>query len=126
MASLLTKPLALAGAAIDRVPVTDMANAVLERFPERAPQPYAPPPPGSGLEPIMGDPSVPVIGRSLGFLQHTLDHFRELHQRFGTVSWTTAFGDRMVLVVGPDAIGTVLTNRDKAFSNKEGWDYLIG
>jgi cytochrome P450 len=122
----LTKPRALASAALDRVPVRDLAISVLDRFPERAPQPLAPPPPGSGLAPIMGDPSVPVIGKTLGFLQRTLQLCREQHERFGTVSWTSAFGARMVLVLGPDAIGTVLTNRDKAFSNKEGWDYLIG
>ncbi|MCK9250510.1 MAG: cytochrome P450 [Solirubrobacteraceae bacterium] len=126
MASLLTKPLALAGAAIDRVPVVDAANALFDRLPERAAQPLATPPPGSGLEPVMGDPSVPYIGRTLGFLRHTLEHCGELYDRFGSISWTTAFGTKMVLVLGPEAIGTVLANRDKAFSNKQGWDYLIG
>jgi cytochrome P450 len=32
----------------------------------------------------------------------------------------------MVLVLGSDALETVLTNRERAFANKEGWEYLIG
>ena len=119
-------PRAIAGATVGRLPVTATAAALLERFPERAPKPLAPPPPGSGLDPVMGDPSVPIVGRSLDMLQRTLEICREQHERFGTVSWTSVFGTRMVLVLGPEAIGTVLTNRDRTFSNKEGWDYLIG
>lgn len=126
MAQLMFDPRAVASAALERVPLGEAASALLDRFPERAARPFATPPPGSDLEPIMGDPSVPVIGRTLGFLQRTLELCREQHERFGTVSWTSAFGAKMVLVLGPDAIGTVLQNRDKAFSNKEGWDYLIG
>jgi cytochrome P450 len=31
-----------------------------------------------------------------------------------------------VSILGPDALEVVLTNRDQAFSNKEGWGYFIG
>ena len=48
------------------------------------------------------------------------------YERFGTVFWTGGFGIRGVTVLGPDALETVLTNRDRAFSNKDGWDYFIG
>jgi cytochrome P450 len=74
----------------------------------------------------MGDPGIPVLGHTLGFLQNSLGYARRFHARFGTVFWANAFGIRMVLVVGPDGLETVLANRDKAFANKEGWEYFIG
>ena len=40
--------------------------------------------------------------------------------------WVNAVGGRWVQVLGPSALETVLTNRARAFSNKLGWDPLIG
>ncbi len=74
----------------------------------------------------MGDPGVPLVGHTLEFLHDGLTHARDYHERFGTLFWTGGFGIRMVSVLGPDGLETVLTNRDRAFSNKEGWDFLIG
>jgi cytochrome P450 len=59
-------------------------------------------------------------------LSNLLDWSRRRHTRFGEVSWGGAFGTEIVLVLGPEGIGEVLSNSDKAFSNKEGWEYLIG
>src|SRR5207302_3734292 len=47
-------------------------------------------------------------------------------ERFGELSWTYAFGIKSVSVLGPEAIGEVLANRDRAFSNEQGWSYFIG
>lgn len=102
------------------------AAALIEHLPSGAPRPLAEPPAGSGLRPVMGDPGLPLIGHTLGYLQNSLGYARSHHERFGTVFWGNAFGVRLVMVVGPDAIETVLANRDRAFSNKEGWDYFIG
>jgi cytochrome P450 len=41
------------------------------------------------------------------------------------VFWLSSLGMQFVQVLGPDGLETVLTNRDQAFSNKLGWDYLI-
>jgi cytochrome P450 len=74
----------------------------------------------------MGDPGLPVVGHTLEFLHDGLRHARRYHERLGTVFWLNALGGRWVQVLGPDALETVLTNRDRAFSNQLGWDPLIG
>src|SRR4051812_9972133 len=103
-----------------------VAAAVIDHIPSGGAKPLAAPPPGSGLQPVMGDPGVPVVGNSLGFLQDTLGHARDFYARFGTVSWSNTFGTKLVFVLGPDGIETVLSNKDRAFANKEGWEYFIG
>lgn len=103
-----------------------MAASLVERVPTPAVQPLAAPPPDSGLKAVMGDAGLPLVGHTLEFLHNGLTYARRYHERFGTVFWTGGFGIRGVTVLGPDGFETVLTNRDRAFSNKEGWDYFIG
>ncbi|WP_354701677.1 Putative cytochrome P450 136 [Paraconexibacter sp. AEG42_29] len=103
-----------------------VAASIVARVPSGGPRPLAPAPAGSGLRPVMGTPGLPVVGSTLGFLQNSLAYMRRFHADFGTVFWTNAFGTRLVLVVGPDGIETVLANRDRAFANKEGWEHFIG
>ncbi len=102
------------------------AAAVVERAPSTPQRALAEPPPGSGLQPLMGEAGPPLLGHSLGFLQRNLEVSRRLHAKHGPVFWTNAFGTQIVMVLGPEAIGEVITNGDRAFSNKEGWDYFIG
>lgn len=86
----------------------------------------AEPPTGSGLKPILGDRGVPVIGHSLAVLGDMLGFARQRYERFGPVQWAGFLGTRGVLLLGPEAIGQVLTNREKAFANGPGWEYFIG
>lgn len=102
------------------------AATLVGRAPTRPAVPLATPPAGSGLAPVMGDPGLPVIGQSLGFLQDSLEHARRGYDRFGSVFWANVFGTRLVIVLGPAGIETVLANRDRAFSSEQGWDYFIG
>src|SRR5947208_3429170 len=95
-----------------------VAATLIERAPSARARPLAPPPPGSGLAPVMGDPGLPVVGHTVEFLHDGLRHARDYYARFGTVFWLNALGGRWVQVIGPDALETVLTNRDRAFSNK--------
>jgi cytochrome P450 len=74
----------------------------------------------------MGDSGLPIVGHTLEFLHNGLEHARRYRERFGTVFWVGSLGTQFVQVLGPDGLGTVLANRDQAFSNKLGWDYLIG
>ena len=74
----------------------------------------------------MGDPGLPVIGHTIEFLDDGLRHARRYYERFGTVFWVNTSVDRWVQVIGPAGLETVLVNRDRAFSNKLGWDPLIG
>jgi cytochrome P450 len=103
-----------------------LAASLVERVPTAPIRPLADPPAGSGLRPVMGDPGMPVVGHTLEFLADGLRHARSYYDRFGTVFWVNTVGGRWVQVIGPDGLETVLTNRDRAFSNKLGWDPLIG
>ena len=92
---------------------------------DRSPRPLAAPPAGSGLRPVLGEPGLPVLGKTLGFMRHGPAVALAQHRRFGQVSWTRMFGMRMVLVLGPEAAQEVLVNKDKAYS-QSGWDWFIG
>ncbi len=94
-------------------------------LPGRGARALAAPPDGSPLEPVVGEPGPPLVGKTLQFMRRgpvlSLEHYR----RFGPVSWANVFGMRMVLVLGPEAAQTVLVNKDKAFS-QSGWEWFIG
>ncbi len=99
---------------------------LLERVPVGSARPLAEPPAASGLSPVMGDAGLPVVGHSLGFFSDTLGTARRFHERLGPVFWTNVVGTRLVVVLGPEGLETVLSNRDQAFSSREGWSYFIG
>jgi cytochrome P450 len=103
-----------------------VAAALAEHVPSPPSRRLASPPAGSRLAPVMGEPGPPLVGHTLAFLRDTLGFARRYHERYGTVAWTDALGTRLVVVLGPDALETVLVNRDRAFANQPGWDYLIG
>ncbi|MEJ2869496.1 cytochrome P450 [Actinomycetospora sp. OC33-EN08] len=105
--------------------VQQTVASVLGRVPS-TPGPLAPPPPGNDLKAVPGDPGAPVVGRSLEFAADMLGFARQRYEQYGPVSWSGAFGRRMVAVLGPDAIGQVLVNKDKFFGNADGWGFFIG
>lgn len=102
------------------------ANLVYTVLPERGARPLAIPPAGSGLQPVMGDPGLPLLGHTLGALADGLSMARRGYERFGPISWTNVISLKIVSVLGPEGIGTVLANKDKAFVNAEGWETFIG
>jgi cytochrome P450 len=85
-----------------------------------------PAPAGSKLRPIPGDGGLPVIGHTFRAMHHPLEMSRARYERYGPVSWTSLFGQRVVTLLGPDATGVALQNRDKAFANGPAWTYFIG
>src|SRR5918996_5510024 len=103
-----------------------VAAGVVSRVPSGSPRPLAIPPASSGLEPVMGEPGPPVVGHTLGAISDPIGLSRTAYERFGTVSWGNVLGTKLVSVRGPDGIETVLANCDRAFANKEGWEYFIG
>lgn len=86
----------------------------------------APVPSGSGLKPVMGDFGAPLIGYGRQYIRSPLTIWRKRYEQFGPVSWLGAFGMRTITLLGPDACGIVLANRDKAFANGPGWGKFIG
>jgi cytochrome P450 len=109
-----------------KLKVRGVVASVVERVPSGGVRPLAVPPAGSVLKPVMGDPGLPVVGHTIEFLDDGLRHVRRYHEQFGTVFWLNTVGGCWVQVIGPDGLETVLANRDRAFSNKLGWDPLIG
>ena len=110
-------------------PVLKSARDTLARvteLPPRTGKPLAPPPAGSDLEPVLGVQRLPYLGDSLGVLADPIGYARRRHAQFGPVSWGGFMGARGVWVMSPEAMGEVLTNKDKAFANGPGWGYYIG
>src|SRR5438067_4862610 len=84
----------------------------------------APAPPGSGLKPVLGDAGAPLIGHSLDSMRFGVDFALTRYQTYGPVSWMGAFGQKIVLLCGPDATQSALVNKDKAFS-QDGWRHFL-
>ena len=89
------------------------------------PVPLADPPPGSGLEPVMGELGLPVLGKTLEMIREGWDSSPVMHEKYGDVFWVRAFGTRVAMVIGPDAVQEVLQNKGKVYS-QSGWEYFIG
>ena len=83
-------------------------------------------PAGSDLTPVPGDGGLPLLGHGLKYLRDPMGLWKGRYRRFGPVSWFKAFGRPFVALLGPEAAHVVLTNRDKAFANGDGWRFLIG
>jgi cytochrome P450 len=75
---------------------------------------------------VRGEFGPPLVGHSFSFLGDTIGFARRWYARFGEVSWCSSFGAKVVLVFGPDALEEVFVNRERAYSNEQGWDYFIG
>lgn len=90
-----------------------------------APVALADPPPGSGLKPVMGEPGLPLVGKSLEMIRDGWDSSSAWHEKYGDVFWFRAFGTRLVSALGPDAVQEVLQNKGKVYS-QSGWEYFIG
>jgi len=78
------------------------------------------------LQAIPGSGGLPLIGNSLQWLKDPRAYMRSRYEIYGEVSWSNAFGIRLVSMLGPDAAQFVLMNRDNVFSNEHGWTYFIG
>lgn len=84
----------------------------------------APPPPG--LEPVPGDAGLPYIGYALDYMRDPIKAYDKRFQEHGPVSWFRFAGRPWVVLIGPDAVGAALQNRDRALLSGPGWRALIG
>lgn len=89
------------------------------------PRRLADPPPGSGLEPVWGEPGLPVLGKTVKLLRDGWQYAVEYYGKYGEVCWTGAFGQDIVWVMGPEASQQVFANKGKVYS-QSGWAYFIG
>lgn len=88
-------------------------------------QMLANPPVDSELRPVPGAPGLPLVGQTLHVLRNPMTASRERYDEYGPVSWANLFGKPTVVLLGPDACGAVLANRNRAFSNGLGWGRFL-
>ena len=89
------------------------------------PRPLAEPPAGSDLVPVMGEPGLPGVGKTLQMIRHGWTLTAQMHEKYGQVFWSKAFGTKVVWAIGPEAVQEVLQNKGKVYS-QSGWEYFIG
>ncbi|MFL6061166.1 MAG: cytochrome P450 [Marmoricola sp.] len=72
------------------------------------------------------DRGTPWLGRLLDYAKDPVGLFRGQWETYGPVAPFYALGRTSVMVLGPDACGEVLVNKDKAFANEPAWAQLVG
>lgn len=79
---------------------------------------------GAASTAIPGDSGWPLLGYSLQVMRDPVAVANARQQRYGDVSWMSAFGKRFVTLLGPDANQFVLQNRGDLFAN-DAWEYFL-
>lgn len=70
---------------------------------------------------------LPFLGDTFDYLSSPVEWARHRYEQHGPVSVLPMFAvRRMAVVLGPDAVEEVLLDRDRAFSNGEGWGKFVG
>lgn len=75
------------------------------------------------LREVPGDPGWPLIGHSFDILRMDTAP-QERWERYGEVSWGRAFGQRFIVLLGPDANQFVYQNRGDNFASA-GWEFFL-
>src|SRR2546421_67683 len=75
---------------------------------------------------VPGDLGLPIVGHTFSVLKGKYYTDRARYDRYGPVTRMRAFGMDAVMVQGPDGVGEVLQNKDRAFASGPGWSFLIG
>jgi cytochrome P450 len=68
----------------------------------------------------------PLVGSTLAYFRDPLRMMRRQYDACGPVSEMNFVGGRSTVLLGPDACGAALQNKDKAFANAPGWGELVG
>jgi len=77
------------------------------------------------LDHIPGEDGWPVVGTTLQVLADPVGYGNRMRAKYGIVSRSRSFGQRNVMLIGPDANELVLFDRDKVFSSEQGWGPLL-
>jgi cytochrome P450 len=68
----------------------------------------------------------PLVGSTLSYIRDPLGLMRRQYDACGPVSEMDFVGGRATVLLGPDACGAALQNKDKAFANGPGWGEIVG
>ena len=77
------------------------------------------------LSHIPGENGPPIIGTTFRVLRDPPGYGRHMVETFGKVFRTNAFGNPSISLVGPEANELMLFDRDKLFSNEQGWGPVL-
>jgi cytochrome P450 len=72
------------------------------------------------------DRGLPWIGQILDYQRDPLALYRRHWEHYGPVAPSYTLGKNTVMLLGPDACGEALQNKDKAFANGPAWSQLVG
>ncbi|WP_433364374.1 cytochrome P450 [Actinoplanes sp. CA-142083] len=72
------------------------------------------------------DRGVPWIGQIFAYQKDPIRLYRRKWEHYGPVAPSHMLGKNTVILLGPDACGEALQNRDKAFANEPAWSQLVG
>jgi len=72
------------------------------------------------------DRGLPWIGQFLAYQRDPIRLYRRHWEHYGPVAPSYMLGKNTVMLLGPDACGEALQNRDKAFANEPAWSQLVG
>ncbi|MET0840088.1 MAG: cytochrome P450 [Marmoricola sp.] len=70
--------------------------------------------------------ALPVVGATFSYFDDPLRMMRQQYDACGPVSELNFIGGVSTVLLGPDACGAALQNKDKAFANGPGWGELVG
>src|SRR3954471_17226979 len=72
------------------------------------------------------DRGVPWIGQIFAYQRDPIGLYRRHWERYGPVAPSYMLGKRTAMLLGPDACGEALQNREKPFANQPAWTQLVG
>ena len=72
------------------------------------------------------DRGLPYIGQVLEYAKDPVGLYRRHWERYGPVAPFRTVGGNAAMLLGPDACGEALQNKDKAFANGPAWSQLVG
>ena len=72
------------------------------------------------------DRGLPWIGQLLAYQRDPIGLYRRQWEHYGPVAPSYLLGKNTVMLLGPDACGEALRNKDKAFANEPAWARLVG
>ena len=79
----------------------------------------------NALDHIPGEDGLPIIGTTFAQLADPAGFNARMVERYGPVYRARSFGRRGVNLIGPEANELVLFDRDKLFSNEQGWGPIL-
>ncbi len=87
---------------------------------------YTQAPTNQQLDHIQGEYGLPFVGKTIAMFADPINTFHQHYLKFGAVSRVSITGQKVVLLLGPQYLQTILLDTERNFSVKKGWDLFMG